>query len=162
MRHKSFCLFLAGLTVFLILKAEVSANDCLGKNKEASAQRFIIQYYEDLKEGDKSKIKQYFVEKLDKETLRALRRSGRIVSQKPLEEEDLEQMIHSGKLLSETLEKIDFLEMSIISQKPLIIEVGVIERNKPGYSIPPEELFILKNVTDCKWKIIEITLPGLP
>lgn len=162
MRHKLFCLFLAGLTAFLILRTEVSANGCFKKNIKASAQAFIIQYYEDLKGGDKSKIKQYFLEKPDKETLDALKRSGRIVSQKPLDEEDLEQMVHGGKLLSETLEKIDFLEMSIISQKPLIIEVGVIERNKPGYSIPFEELFILKNVTDCKWKIVDITAPGLP
>lgn len=145
-------------------EAEVSANGCLKKDIKTSAQRFIARYYEDLKGGDKSKIKQYHLERPDEESIKALTHAGRIVSHKPLDEEDLEWMVGSGKFLAEILDKIEFLEVTIISKKPLIIEVDVIERYKPEAHYGPndEVLFLLKDLGGCKWKIVDESAPGLP
>ena len=149
----------------IISTAEVFANGSSDKDVKSSAQRFVLQYYKDLTRGDKSKIKEYFFERSDEESIMLLNRAGWIVSHKQLDEEDLEHMVHIGKLISENLEKIEFAEMTIISKKPLIIEIGVIERYKPSSYpayVPLEEIFILKNITGYKWKIIEITMPELP
>jgi hypothetical protein len=146
------------------LRADVSANGCSHKAIRASVQRFIKQFHRDLKEGDKSKIRQYFFKKPYKESLALLEQEGRIVSHKPLDNEDLEQMIQSGKLLSETLEKLEFLEITTIIKKPLIIEVVIREwykRDDP-YGPYDDVLYILEDIGVCKWKIIEITAPGLP
>lgn len=164
MKYRSLSLFIAVTVVFIILHAEVSANNCSNKNIKASVRTFITQYYEDLKGGDRSKIKQYFFEKPDRESINALTRAGRVVSRKPLDEEELEHMIHIGKLLAETLDKIEFLEITIISKKPLIIEVDLLiwYRSDDPYGRDDEVLFILKNTERCTWKIVDESAPGLP
>ena len=159
MRNKPFFLLLAGITLFLVLKTGAYANGCPQEDLEASAQQFVAQYYEDLKAGDKSTIEQYFLERPDKETLDLLEQAGRTVFEKPLDDEEVDWMIGPGKQVAEALEIEFFDEMSIISKKPLIVEVAVLENFK---RFSYEMLFILKNITNCTWKIIEKTMPGLP
>jgi len=150
---------LVSITVLLVLRAEAYANGCPQEDIKASAQQFVAQYYEDLKEGNKPKIEQYFLERPDKETLDLLERAGRTVFGKPLDDKEVDWMIGPGKPVAEAL-KIEFFdEMTIISKEPLIVEVAVLENFK---RFSDEMLFILKNITNCTWKIIEKTMPGLP
>ncbi len=60
-------------------------------------------------------------------------------------------------------EKMEFRELNISSENPDIASVVVRAWYKKGISIPPYEdaLIILKKVGN-KWKILEITEPGLP
>ncbi len=60
-------------------------------------------------------------------------------------------------------EKMEFKELNISPENPDIAGVVVRVWYKKGISIPPYEdaLIILKKIGD-KWKILEITEPGLP
>ncbi len=164
MKHRLLCILVVlSLAVFFV-KVDVFSQDCSGKSIETSAHRFITQYYKDLLvKREKSTIRQYYLEPLDIETLDILDRSDWAVSRKPRDEEDFEAIIQEGML--KKTEKFDFQEMKVISKKPLIIGIYVKEWNKSEpYSIRPfdENVFILKDLGECNWKIIDVISPYMP
>jgi len=161
MRNKSFCLLLAGIICLLVLRDEVYASWCPKKNIKTSIQRFITQFNKDLVVGDKSKIKQSFLDQ--KETMDLLKQTGPMLSGKSLGDESLDWMIGGEEMLAETLEKVEIVKMNTLSEKPLIIEVVIREWHKPGNLYGNDKvLYVLKGFRICKWEIAGIIAQGLP
>lgn len=150
--------------VSILCEVDAFSKGCPGKNIETSAHNFIIKYYNELLgEGDESSIRQYYLKPLDNETLDILDRAGYPVSRQPLKEEDFKAIIE-GSRKAQT-EKFDLRGIRIISKKPLIIGVRVYETNKSElHSGQPfdEWIYVLKDIDECNWKIVDVISPYMP
>ncbi len=165
MKCKLFCILITLSLVLILLKVDAFSKDCPNENIKTSAHHFITQYYKELLgKADKSTIKQYYLEPVDKETLAILDRAGWwMVSHESRNEKAFEAIIQEG--VSKKTDKFEFQEMTIISKKPLIIGIQVKESNKSeewNKFAFDEIVFILKDNGACSWKIVDIIVPGLP
>lgn len=142
MRYRMICLFIIFCSVFVHFEPIAFADD---KNPDKrlndSIYQFLSDFYKDLKLGNPQKVRQYFL-KIDKRRLDYLIRINKVYE----------------------VEKIDLEEVAIHSQEPLIVEVTVREWYKPkSYPFPYQDfIYNLKKIGKYKWKIVEISEPGLP